>query len=269
MMSTLTLCLRLLAHVWRGQRIIRRNFSQYSQAQRHEAIRSWSQSMLAMVGIELCVIDQRGDAALREDQGALHVCNHISWLDIFVMNAWQASTFVSKHEIARWPVIGPLVTGAGTLYIERAKRRDAHKLVGVMADALRQGKRVTIFPEGTTSDGTGLLHFHANLLQSAVDSRSSVQPLALRYLDAKTRERTLVPAYIDDMNLLQSLARMAAYNKAKPGSHIVAEITLLPAQRGDDRRKLSASLRESMAHALGVNETDPVDMANPHSNVTT
>jgi 1-acyl-sn-glycerol-3-phosphate acyltransferase len=217
----------------------------------------WAQTMLGIVNVELRVIDKR--AGKEPQAGALVVCNHISWLDIFVMDAWQAATFVSKHEIAHWPVLGSLVTEAGTLYIMRTKRRDAHKLVGEIANALTQGKRVAIFPEGTTSDGTSLLHFHANLLQAAVDSNTPVQPMTLRYLDAKTNERTLAPAYIGDMSLLQSLKLIARYRNTHAGSHVVAEVTLLPMQRGDDRRKLSASLREAMAHELGVKEEDPLN----------
>ena len=52
----------------------------------------------------------------------LIVANHISWLDIFVLNAVQPSRFVAKAELARWPLVGRLIAGVGTLFIEREPR---------------------------------------------------------------------------------------------------------------------------------------------------
>ncbi len=255
MLSTLTLSSRLLGQVWRGQRTINRHFDGWDYAQRGVAMSDWSRDMLRVVGIELQVHDKRDLSDVHEPHtGSLVVCNHISWLDIFVINAWQPATFVSKHEVASWPVFGKLATSAGTLYIRREKRRDAHKLVQDIAGAIQEGRRVAIFPEGTTSDGSGLLHFHANLLHAAVSSNAPVQPLALRYLDAATGERTQVPAYIGDMTLVQSLQQLAQHRKQHKTktANIIAEVTVLPHQRGEDRRQLSASLRGAMAKALGA-----------------
>jgi 1-acyl-sn-glycerol-3-phosphate acyltransferase len=256
MLSTLHLSSRLLGHVWRGQRTINRHFAGWDYEQRGVAMSDWSRDMLRTVGIELQVRDLR--EVKEQHAGSLVVCNHISWLDIFVINAWQPATFVSKHEVASWPVFGKLATSAGTLYIRREKRRDAHKLVQDIAGAIQDGRRVAIFPEGTTSDGSGLLHFHANLLHAAVSSNAPVQPLTLRYLDAATGERTPVPAYIGDMTLAQSLQLLAQHRKQYnikskvKTANIIAEVTVLPHQRGEDRRQLSASLRSAMAEALGV-----------------
>jgi 1-acyl-sn-glycerol-3-phosphate acyltransferase len=255
MFPTLRLCLSLLVHVWRGQRTITRQFSGWQAEQRMEAIRLWSRGLLAIVGVELRVkVLPHAEAALDEQSiGQLVVCNHISWLDVFVINAWRPAMFVSKSEVGKWPVLGPLVTGAGTLYIEREKRRDALKLVKQIAQALQEGGSVAIFPEGTTSDGTGLLHFHANLLQAPVSVSAPVQPLTLRYLDAATGELTQAASYVGEMSLLQSMRALATYrsrNARKP--HIVAELTVLAPQRGDDRRLLCNELRQAMSAALGV-----------------
>jgi 1-acyl-sn-glycerol-3-phosphate acyltransferase len=255
MFPTLRLCLSLLVHVWRGQRTITRQFAGWQAEQRMEAIRLWSGGLLAIIGVELRVkVLPHTEAALDEQSmGQLVVCNHISWLDVFVINAWRPAMFVSKSEVGKWPVLGPLVTGAGTLYIEREKRRDALKLVKQIAQALQEGGSVAIFPEGTTSDGTGLLHFHANLLQAPVSVSAPVQPLTLRYLDAATGELTQAASYVGEMSLLQSMRALATYrsrNARKP--HIVAELTVLAPQRGDDRRLLCNELRQAMSAALGV-----------------
>ena len=111
----------------------------------------------------------------------LIVANHISWLDIFVLLSVQPVRFVAKAELKRWPVVGPLITGAGTLYVERARRRDTHNVNRRAAEALARGDVLAIFPEGTTTDGTTLLPFHGSLLQPIVDAEGHVLPVAIRY----------------------------------------------------------------------------------------
>jgi 1-acyl-sn-glycerol-3-phosphate acyltransferase len=92
----------------------------------------------------------------------LLVSNHVSWLDILVINAVRPARFVSKADVRHWPLVGELITAAGTLYIEREKRRDAMRVVHRMADSLREGDVVAVFPEGTTGSGLDVLPFHAN-----------------------------------------------------------------------------------------------------------
>ena len=100
----------------------------------------------------------------------LLVANHISWLDILVMHAARYCRFVSKADVKRWPLIGTLATGGGTIYIERESRRDALRVVHHMAESLKRGEVVAVFPEGTTSDGLALLPFHGNLIQAAISA---------------------------------------------------------------------------------------------------
>mgnify|MGYP003379137077 CR=1 FL=1 len=78
--------------------------------------------------------------------------------------------FVAKAEISKWPVLGLLGRNAGTLFIERAKRSDTLRINQQISEVLEKGERVTVFPEGTTTTGMQLNHFHASLLQSAVTS---------------------------------------------------------------------------------------------------
>ena len=137
----------------------------------------WSGKMLRMLGIELVVQGQARPGA------KLVVSNHVSWLDIVALNAVVPSRFVSKAEVADWPVVGRMVTQAGTLFLTRERRRDAMRVLGLMAKGLREGHTLAVFPEGTTGTGHGVLHFHPNLLQAAIDADVPVQPVALRYAD--------------------------------------------------------------------------------------
>ena len=99
---------------------------------------------------------------------ALVVANHVSWLDILAINAVHPVRFVSKADVRGWPLVGWVVACGGTLFIERERKRDALRVVHQVAQALAQGQTIAVFPEGTTSEGHGLLPFHANLLQSAI-----------------------------------------------------------------------------------------------------
>jgi len=156
--------------------------------------------MLALMGVRLVI---QGTPPARGP--VLLVSNHLSWLDILAIHAARHVRFVSKAGVRKWPLIGALSTGAGTLYIERDRHRDALRVVHHMTKALRDGDLIAVFPEGTTSDGHGLLPFHANLLQAAISSGAPVQPAALRFADAETGETSQAPRYIDDDNLVTSL----------------------------------------------------------------
>ncbi len=138
----------------------------------------WSKRLVQALGVRLA---SHGDV----QTAGLLVGNHISWLDIFVINALAPSAFVSKDDVRDWPVFGWLSARADTIFLERGSRRAAHRASEHIQDCLRQGQRIALFPEGTTSDGHTVLPFHSALLQAAIDSAQPVQALALRYLDAQ------------------------------------------------------------------------------------
>lgn len=146
--------LRAIGHVLRGLWIIRSEFGRLTPSQTQLVVREWSRQMLTILGVELVV---QGEAPAHGP--LLMVSNHISWLDILVLNAAHPSRFVSKADVKGWPLLGSLITGAGTLYIERESRRDAMRVVHHMAERLRAGDILTVFPEGTTGDGRTLLPF--------------------------------------------------------------------------------------------------------------
>lgn len=194
---------KLLRGVWHvvvGWFTIYFRFPQLNQQQRDARVQVWAMQLLRIWGIDLEV---RGKPVTLGP--ALLVCNHISWLDIVVIHATRHCRFVSKSELRDWPVLGTLATGGGTLYIERAQRKDAMRMVKDMAKSLREGDVLAVFPEGTTGDGIGMLPFHANLIQSAIEAEAPIQPLALQFVDAKTNEISMAARYIDDDTLLDSV----------------------------------------------------------------
>ena len=90
-------------------------------------------------------------------------------------------------------------------FIEREKPRSAIKVVQTMSEALQEGSVLAVFPEGTTSDGTDLLPFHANLVQAAVSANAPVQPLCISYLDRASGLQTQAPSFVGEITLVQSV----------------------------------------------------------------
>lgn len=140
---------------------------------------------LAILGLRLI---RRGTPMRR--RGAV-VANHVSWLDIFVMNAPQRIYFVAKDEIAGWPGIGWLARATGTVFIRReAREAAAQKLL--FEARLRAGHHLCFFPEGTSSDGVRVLPFKPTLFAAffadGLADILSIQPVTLTYIAPKGRD---------------------------------------------------------------------------------
>jgi len=112
----------------------------------------------------------------------LVVANHISWLDIIVLHSQAAMGFVSKAEIARWPLIGSLARLSGTLFHQRGDHASSSNIAGVMIERLNEGGRVAVFPEGGIFEGNFVKRFHARLFRAAIDGAFPVQPVMIRYV---------------------------------------------------------------------------------------
>ena len=194
--------LRAAVHAVGGFWTIRTIFPKLEQHDRHARVNVWAGQMLRIVGIELLVI-----GTPPAEGPILLVANHISWLDIVVMHASRHCRFVSKSDIKKWPFVATLADGAGTMYLERESRRDAHRVVMQMAERLRAGDILAVFPEGTTGDGITLKPFHANLIQAAIEASVPVQPVALKFIDAASGMTSFAPSYVDDETLIGSIWR--------------------------------------------------------------
>jgi 1-acyl-sn-glycerol-3-phosphate acyltransferase len=208
---------------------------------RRRLTRAWSRQLLALLGIR---VDGGGELAGIE--GGLLAGNHISFIDIFVINALLPSAFVAKSDVRHWPLIGWLCQRAGTVFIERGSRKAAHQAHGQMRAALAAGQRLAIFPEGTTTAGDRLLPFHAALFQSAIDAAVPVHVIALSYIGADGA-RSAAPAYIDEISLLDCLVAVL------DAGGLVARIELAAryAPPLADRRHLAHCAHQVVAAALG------------------
>lgn len=241
--------MRVLRALWRlaaatgqalgGALICALVFPFITPAQRMAHVGRWSARMLRALGIRLTV---RGSVHAGP---VLLVANHISWVDILAIDAVHPARFVSKADVKRWPLIGYLVASGGTLFIERERKRDALRVVHQIAEALKAGDIVAVFPEGTTSDGHDVLPFHANLLQAAIATAAPVQPIVLRYRDARSAV-SQAASYVGDTSLLASMwATVMA-------DGLVAEVFVDAAQATAhaDRRALAEHLRDGIVDRL-------------------
>ncbi|HUO61740.1 MAG TPA: lysophospholipid acyltransferase family protein [Candidatus Acidoferrales bacterium] len=117
----------------------------------------------------------------RPPQGGLLVSNHLSYLDIFVYSSALPCAFVSKSEVAKWPIIGPFARFSGTIFVRREQRSNSASAKQSIVAYLAAGVPVVLFPEGTTTDGREVLPFHSSMLQAAIDAGQSVTACAIRY----------------------------------------------------------------------------------------
>lgn len=197
---------------------------------------SWSAALLDSLGVEV-------EADLTHVvPGALIVANHISWLDIFVINAVLPSAFVAKAEIRNWPLIGWLAARNDTIFLRRGSRGHARIINEALAAILGDGRHVAIFPEGTTTDGRCLLHFHAALLQPALSVGRPILPAAISYWEING-QRSLAPSYIEGISLWQ--CTWAIVGRPRLIARLVT--TPLRGTAGEDRRQVALEAREAIA----------------------
>jgi len=203
----------------------------------------WSAGLLAILSIRL---RYSGELPVDKAKPVMLVANHVSWLDVYSLITICPSRFVAKSEIRTWPLLGWLSQNVGTLFIERTKRRDTARINQDIGNALTAGDWVTVFPEGTTSDGTTLKHFHASLLQSAVAVEASLYPVAIRYYDV-SGEISKAAVYVG-VSLLESLRQILQ----QPWIEVELIFPDPVNSSGKNRRELARSTEKSIADALSL-----------------
>ena len=231
---------RIFGHLLHGMWTVATRFPNATPQVRMELNRRWSIEMLRRCGMKLVVHNDQA----RLDSGALVVGNHVSWIDIYVINAWRPSPFVSKAEVRQWPLVGWLAQQLDTIFLQREKRSDAKRIMHELSERLVRGELMCVFPEGTTSLGTDLLPFHSNLFQAAVSASCPVQPICLMYEGANGRQSE-APAYIDDLTLAFTLNAMLRDTPLT--AHLYVCDAIAP---GVDRRVLAKEAQAAVEAAL-------------------
>lgn len=230
-------------------------FPLVAQRRRDWLIQRWSRLLLLACGVRVLEVVHTDSIPLAGQQGGrMLLVNHISWIDIFAVDAIAPATFVAKSEIARWPLAGTLVARAGTVFIERGRRRAVHEVIVALRRKLEAGRRAAVFPEGTTSDGRRLLPFFGNLAEAAIQAAVPVVPVGLRYVDPDG-EPSHAAAFIGDDHFMASVWRITGHPA------LIAELHVLPAiVPGEDstRQALVQHARHAISERLGLALDDTV-----------
>ncbi|MFE9095829.1 lysophospholipid acyltransferase family protein [Streptomyces sp. NPDC007264] len=208
-----------------------------SGAPRERIIRAWCRTVVRAAGVRV-----RIDGAAPPRGGLLMVANHISWLDVPLLAAVRPGRMLAKAEIRRWPVAGALTARSGALFIDRDRLRALPGTVARIADGLRAGSAVVVFPEGSTWCGRAQGRFRRAAFQAALDADVPVQPVRLRYR-CDAGPASTAPAFVGSDSLLTSLWRVVSARR------LVAEVRVMPVlapDAGTDRRALARAAERSV-----------------------
>ncbi len=157
-------------------------FPRWNATQRQNMIRRWSNWIMGILNVEVFAVTAGAQTLNTLPAPYLLAANHISWLDIFVVDSIWPVSFVAKSDIKQWPLIGKLCDLAGTIFVERTRRHAVRQVLDDMGAKLTAGFCVGVFPEGTTGNQKEVLPFHANLLEAAVRTQTPIVPVALAYV---------------------------------------------------------------------------------------
>ncbi|NQW35346.1 MAG: 1-acyl-sn-glycerol-3-phosphate acyltransferase [Methylophilales bacterium] len=192
-------------------------------------IQYWCNILLAIINVQIhCNINL---SSLYKNNHYLVVSNHISWLDIIVLNALAPVSFVAKDNIKYWPIINLLAKSCDTIFINRDSLTDVRRIFSKV-EAMLEKNSICIFPEGTSTNGSLVLPFKSNLFQAAINSKKDILPIALEY---HNNDELLVEiGYYGDISLISSIWNVVGLNNIK------VRLTVLPVIKSNLDRKLLA-----------------------------
>lgn len=199
--------------------------------------RRWSQVLLFICGVRVRVRGQPEYA-----NASLWVANHVSWLDIFILSSVRSVIFIAKSDIRRWPVIGWMVAGAGTIFLERGHRHAIKDVSRQMQARFIRSQAVGLFPEGTTSTGFDVLPFNSGLFDPAIRAQACIQPIALRFLHGGRRSSHA--AFVGEQSLLQNLWCLLSTTQ------ITVEMEFLSAISSAKSQEIGRGKTSSLAHQI-------------------
>ena len=208
--------------------------------------------------VRLCGVRVRSSGRPYLQGPVLWVVNHVSWLDIFVLNLERSTAFVAKSEIRHWPLIGWLAAGADTIFIERASRHTIRGVGKAMQLRFSRGQAVGLFPEGTTSEGFDVMNFYANLFEPARLPEVAIQPIALKYFHHG--QRSQFAAFVGEETLIANLWRVLGATGVEIETvfltpitepHVAAVSTPLTATEVDSKIRCSTVKDATFSDATG------------------
>ena len=249
-MPLLRAILKLIGFLWISARALldyyfnvrRRGAMLHSRA---DWCHRWAAPYLRLLNVEVTI---RGKSPV----SGLLTCNHLSYLDIVVLASSHPQVFLSKAEVRSWPLIGAMTRCAGTLFIRRERKSDVAELQSDFSEVISRGLALTMFPEGTSSDGSGVLPFFSSLLEPAAKANWPVTPAWIGYrLDEGQGNVADDICYWRDMtfgpHFLKLLSKKKIYATVVFGE---------PIERGLNRKQMAAALHKEVSALSDQNRPD-------------
>jgi 1-acyl-sn-glycerol-3-phosphate acyltransferase len=223
---------------------------------RHDGIiERWCRDVLDILDIRVIVQGQTPPGRL---SSVLFVANHISWMDILLINACQRVRFVAKEEVRSWPLIGWIAARTGTLFLKRTSTHQLARVMKLTAASLRHGDCIAIFPEGTTTAGSSVQAFHSGLFESAIEAKALIWPIGISYrrlddaLDADI-------AFLGSESLISSVLNVLS----RPTTQARLSFSSPVDSSTGDRRQLTAWCRDAVEQSLTDHATLPIPSHTP------
>jgi 1-acyl-sn-glycerol-3-phosphate acyltransferase len=180
------------------------------------------------------------------DSGGILVTNHLSYLVVLVLASLGPTVFVSRADVAHWPLIGPLTRWCSTIYIEREKRDQLPEVISRMGDALRTGSQVVFFPEGTSGAGDEVMPFRPSLFGVAADGEVTVRAAVISYqtVDGDPPARDSV-CWWGDAGFVRHFIGLAGLRR------VAVNVGFLEGElRSSDRKELARRCHEAISRAF-------------------
>ena len=158
----------------------------------------------------------------------------------------RASFLLAKAEIEKWPLLGKLAKGGGTLFIKRGSG-DSIRIREQIAEFLKQDIPVLFFPEATTTDGTRIKKVHGRILGAAIEAQRPVQACVICYVN-QNGEQDMVAPFIGDISFAEHVKKVVEMPKVTAHLMALAPISV----EGHTVDTLTALVQQKMIEGLEV-----------------
>lgn len=212
-----------------------------------QEVHTGSRAAMKALGIEIKVFGY--DKAKHGNRNFLTVSNHVSYLDPFILASVHPTLFVTSVDLGETAILGHVTHMAGCIFVERRNRTTIEKDIGQITEALKQGLNVTIYPEGTSSDGQDVLPFKKSLIMSAVFAQKDILPVVIKYKEFDGRPVTKENAdnvyWYGDMPFTPHFLKVMSAKPMKVELHFLEPLRVTPeSTRQDLTAKAYSAVRE-------------------------
>jgi len=245
---------RLVLKLLKGLLLVGDVFPHIRPFERDVIIEGWCREVLDVLSIRLNLL---GEAPPGKVSSVLFVANHVSWMDILVINACRRVRFVVKAEVRQWPLVGWMAARTGTLFVTQASPHELASVANDVAASLRCGDCVALFPEGTTDDAF-IQAFHSGLVESAIAAKALVWPVAITY---KRLDGSLDPDIAAAGS--QSLVSFIVNLLARPATRVQLSFTRPAESSAADRRTLTDWCQQAIEQSLASHPQLPASARSP------